>query len=139
VSAAKLLIIEDNPSDIYILRHALAELGEEFDLEIASDGDVALQFVRSQRERRHDLKPCVIVLDLHLPKHDGLEVLRAIRQEPALTHIHVVVLSTVASPQEEAEIRKMGADYRLKPTILSGYTELAADLIAICKELQPAA
>jgi CheY-like chemotaxis protein len=139
VPAAKLLVIEDNLSDIYILRHALGELREEFDLEIVSDGDVALQFVNGQRANRHDAKPCVIVLDLHLPKHDGLEILRAIRQEPALTHVHVVVLSTAASPQEEGEIRKMGAAYRRKPTALSEYADLAADLIAICKDLQPAA
>jgi CheY-like chemotaxis protein len=65
VPAAKLLVIEDNLSDIYILRHALGELREEFDLEIVSDGDVALQFVNGQRANRHDAKPCVIVLDLH--------------------------------------------------------------------------
>jgi CheY-like chemotaxis protein len=108
VSAAKLLVIEDNLSDIYILRHALGELGEEFDLEVVSDGDVALQFVSDQRANRHDAKPCVIVLDLHLPKHDGLEILRAIRYEPALTHVHVVCCRRLRARRRKGKSGKWG-------------------------------
>jgi CheY-like chemotaxis protein len=136
VAASKILVIEDNPSDIYILRRALEDLGEDFELEILTDGARALQFVHRQREDRADLLPCVIVLDLHIPKHDGLEVLRSILQEPALHHIHVVLVTTSASPREEMELRRMGADYRLKPVGLPGYAELARDLIDICKGLQ---
>jgi CheY-like chemotaxis protein len=133
MAAPKILVVEDSPSDIYILRRALEDLGEEFDLDIVTDGSRAIQYVHAQRENPHEAHPCVIVLDLHIPKHDGLEVLRSIRQEPVLRHIHVVLLTASASPREEAELRGMGADYRLKPFDLHGYAELAADLIAICK------
>lgn len=133
VAAPKILVVEDNPSDIYILRRALEDVGEEFELEIVNDGARAIQYVYTQRERGSEARPCVIVLDLHIPRHDGLEVLRAIRQEPAISHIHVVLLTTAASPREEAQLRQLGADYRLKPVGLPGYAELAADLIAICK------
>ena len=132
----KILIVEDNPADVYILRLALQELAEEFDLEVASDGERALQHVRQERENPHDMHPCVILLDLHLPKYDGFEVLRAIRQEPVLSHIHVVVTTSIASPRDEAELRRLGADYRLKPRDLAEFTKLAADLIAICKGLR---
>jgi len=54
-------------------------------------------------------EPCVILLDLYLPAHDGMAVLRAIRQAPALEHIHVVVLTAQASPSQEIEIASMGA------------------------------
>jgi CheY-like chemotaxis protein len=133
MARAKIFVVEDNSSDVYILRRALQKRGEEFDLQVAADGEQALQFVHDQRRNRQDTEPCVILLDLHLPKHNGLEILRAIREEPILSHIHVVVVATLASPQEEAELRSMGADYRLKPTGLSDYADLAADLIAICK------
>lgn len=139
VAASKILVIEDNPSDIYILRRALDDLGEPFELEILTDGAQAIQFVHKQRQRPNDTAPCVIVLDLHIPKHDGFEVLRTIRQEPLLSHIHVVLMTTAASPREEAELRRMGADYRLKPVGFSEYAQLAADLIAICKSLPVAA
>jgi CheY-like chemotaxis protein len=138
VAAPKILVVEDNPSDIYILRRSLEDLGEEFEMEILTDGARAIQYVQERRISREE-PPCVIVLDLHIPKHDGLEVLRSIHQEPALNHIEVVLLTNSASPREEAEMRRIGATYRLKPVGIAEYAELAADLIAICKGMQTAA
>jgi CheY-like chemotaxis protein len=136
LSAAKILIVEDNNSDIYLIRRALVDLGEEFQLEIAKDGEQALQFVHDQRLHQAELRPCVILLDLHLPKYDGLDVLRAIREEPTLSHLQVVVTTSVVSPHQEAEISRLGGGYRPKPRTLSEFADLAADLIAICKGLQ---
>lgn len=136
MTAARILIVEDNPSDIYVLRRALERQEEPVEIEVLSDGEAALNFIRNQRGASAELKPCVIVLDLHLPKHDGLEVLKAIRQEPVLTHIKIVVMTNAASPREAAELEDMGAHYRLKPSRLAEFDELAAELIALCKGLQ---
>ena len=81
----------------------------------------------------------MIVLDLHLPRHDGIEVLKAIRHEPVLSHIHVVVLTGNATRSETAELSRLNAYYRTKPMTLDGYDDLAEDLLAICKGLQIAA
>jgi CheY-like chemotaxis protein len=133
VPSAKIFIVEDNPSDIFLLRRCLLDHESEFELEIARDGEAALEFVARQRAVRHNPQPCVALLDLHLPKYDGFDVLRALCQSPPLSHVRVVVTSTSASPHEQAEIRKMGADFRLKPRELSEFCELAAYLIAICR------
>jgi CheY-like chemotaxis protein len=118
---------------------ALSGLDEEVDVEVLTDGQRALEFVHSQRKARHESHPCVIVLDLHLPRHDGLEILQAIRQEPVLNHISVVVLTGGATPSEHSELERLGASYRCKPMTLSGFDELAEELIAICKGLVLAA
>jgi len=82
-----------------------------------------------------DPTPCAIVLDLHLPKHDGAAVLKAIRAEPRLAHIHVIALTSIASPTEEKEVRKMGLRlYRSKPTELDGWIKLAGDILEICRD-----
>jgi CheY-like chemotaxis protein len=129
VPRANILVIEDNPSDIFLLRRALvAAHSENFNLEIVPDGERALQLIQSPNGDR----PCVILLDLHIPKHDGLEILRALRQSPDLNHIYVLVTTNGASPQEEAELRKMGADYRMKPKDLGEFAKLATDLMTIC-------
>ena len=126
---ANILVIEDNPSDIFLLRRALiAADGENFNLEIAPDGERALQLIQSPNGDR----PCVIVLDLHLPKHDGLEILKALRQSPTLSHTHVLVTTNGASPQEQVELRNMGVDYRMKPKDLAEFDKLAKDLMMIC-------
>jgi CheY-like chemotaxis protein len=135
MSALKILIVDDNESDIFLLRHALDEQGEDYNLIVLEDGEQAIQFVDRHRISPDPPEPCVILLDLHLPKRNGLEVLRAIRREPAISHIHVVVVTTLASPQEHAAIRAVGADLRIKPTRLSEFANLASYLIEICKSL----
>ena len=77
--------------------------------------------------------PCVILLDLYLPRYDGMAVLKAIRKAPALEHIHIVVWTGSASPDQKIEIANLGAAYKRKPSTLNELEELAAELIAICK------
>ena len=130
---ARILIIEDNALDIVLLRHALDQQGEDYEMEILSDGEAALRFVHEHRTRVREPEPCVILLDLYLPLYDGMAVLRAIREAPALEHVHVVVLTALASPSQEIEIASMGARYRKKSTSLKDVIELAAEIVAICK------
>src|SRR2546429_361251 len=130
---ARILVVEDNQADVFLLRHALDEHGKEYQLEVLRDGGEALRFVEQQRVLASDPNPCAIVLDLHLPKHDGAAVLKAIREEPTLAHIHVVALTSLASPTEETEVRKLGIRlYRAKPTDLDEWIRLAGDILAIC-------
>jgi chemotaxis family two-component system response regulator Rcp1 len=139
MSRLKIMVIEDNSADVFILHRMLELEGVDFELEIAADGERALEFIQRQRENLHDQQPCVILLDLHLPKHSGLEVLSALRQSPVMGHIHVVVTTGLASPQEEADLRRLGARYRLKPMNLAQFRALAADLVAICQGIPIAA
>lgn len=132
---AQLLVMEDNPADVHLLRLALDHHGEEYNLQLLRDGEQAIEFVRSQRSVPMEPEPCVIILDLHLPRHDGKSVLRAIKEEPTLTHVRVVALSSMPSPSDEAEILRLGARVcRAKPMELDEWLDLAAEIIAICRE-----
>lgn len=115
-----------------MLRCALDDQGEAYELIVLADGEEAIQFVEEQR-LSETYEPCVILVDLHLPKQDGLEVLRAIRRAPVLERIHVILLSSVASPQQQEEIQAMGGDFRIKPSELDEIYTFASDVIAICK------
>jgi CheY-like chemotaxis protein len=132
-SPAKILVIEDNSADVFMLRHALDQHGEEYVLEVLRDGEEAIEFVNLQRTAEVNGEPCVIVLDLHLPKHDGAAVLRAIRQEPVLAHVDVVALTTIASPRDEHEVRDLGVRlYKAKPSLIDDWIELARQILEIC-------
>jgi len=133
-SPHRIVIIEDNPADTVLLRHALDEQSEPYILEVLTDGESALEFIR---DHCHNCRPepCLIVLDLHLPRYDGATVLRAIRSEPELANVSVVVLTSTASPQDKAEVIALGVEaYRLKPMTFDETLELARELIAICNE-----
>jgi len=116
-----------------MLRCALDDQGEAYELIVLADGEEAIQFVEEQRLSPQTYEPCVILVDLHLPKQDGVEVLRAIRRAPVLERIHVILLSSVASPQQQEEIQAMGGDFRIKPSELDEIYTFASDVIAICK------
>lgn len=139
-SPAKIVVVEDNSADVFLLRHALDQHEKSYLLEVLRDGEEAIDFVNQQRSAGHQAEPCVIVLDLHLPKHDGTAVLRVIRQEPALALVHVVALTTLASPKDEQEVRDLGVRlYKAKPTLVEEWIKLAGEILEICREQTRAA
>jgi len=133
MSRPRILVVEDNAADIELLRFALERQGD-YVLEVLEDGEEALRFVAEHRDGLHPPDPCVILLDVHLPKYDGLEILDALKGAGTLRHIQVIVLSSIASPEEEAEIRSKGAIYRTKPVTLKKFLELGAEIFALCSE-----
>jgi CheY-like chemotaxis protein len=134
-SPAKIVVVEDNSADVFLLRHALDQHEQEYILDVLRDGEEAIDFVNRHRACGPNGEPCVIVLDLHLPKHDGTAVLKVIRQEPALAAVHVVALTTLASPKDEQEVRELGVRlYRAKPTLVEEWIKLAGEILDVCHE-----
>src|ERR1700689_2548193 len=136
-NTAQILIIDDNRGEVRELRGALTECGEPYELSVLEDGAAALRFVADHRSGLRQPEPCVIVLDLNLPKHDALAVLAAIRSEPALSHIKVLVVSTLAVPETQALLRAMGGLYRERPRDLPGLLNMALQLLALCNKGRP--
>lgn len=132
---ARILVVDDNTADVTLLRVALNQQNEPYELEVLGTAEQALAFVQERGNRHHaglDDEPCVILLDLHLPRYDGITILKALKQAPVLARIHVMVLSGIASPQEQFKIATMGALYRQKPSNFKGYLELGAEIFAVC-------
>ena len=133
MNPARILVVDDNTADVNLLRLALDQQEEEYVLAVLESGEAALQFVKEHRGGLHGPDPCVILLDLHLPKYDGLAILEAIKQAPVLADVHVVVLSGMATPSETHKIAAMGASYRQKPFGLREYLELGEEILAMCQ------
>jgi CheY-like chemotaxis protein len=131
---AQILVIDDNRGEVQELRGALTECGEPYELSVLRDGEAALRFVADHRSGLRQPEPCVIVLDLNLPKHDALAVLAAIRAEPALSHIRVLVVSTLAVPETQALLRAMGGLYRERPRDFAGLLDMAVQLLSLCNK-----
>ncbi len=129
----RIIAIEDNHADVTLLRHALDQHGEPYILEILPDGLTALEYARTNCGPGNP-EPCLIILDLHLPRHSGAEILQALRANPEFAKVSVAVLTTGASPREREEVLRLGVRlYREKPMDWDQTVELARELIDACK------
>src|SRR5664279_285553 len=95
----RILLAEDNPADVYLLRVALEEHGIKFPLQVATDGREVLQIL-SEEGTLPATELTLIILDLNLPRHDGIEILQRVRETESLTRIPVVVLTSSDSPRD---------------------------------------
>jgi CheY-like chemotaxis protein len=110
-----ILLVEDNPSDIELTRRALQKSHIANQMTVAEDGQEALDYLFGDDPRRNEL-PALILLDLKLPKVDGLQVLRQIRADRHTSHLPVVILTTSNEEQDIAQSYDLGANsYIRKP------------------------
>ena len=127
-----IFLAEDNPADVYLLREALAsESSDAIDVVVAQDGEEALDFVERRGAFQYAAKPDLIILDLNLPKSDGSDVLRSIRESSDLSSIPVVILTSSDSPRDRATVERLGASYYItKPSDLDAFLALGGKLLS---------
>jgi CheY-like chemotaxis protein len=122
----RIVLMEDNPSDIFLLRRALDEHGVTYRLETVSDGERAFELVSdigAGKERAPDL----MILDLNLPRHDGIEVLQKCRSLDALRGVPCMILTSSDSPRERDRAESLGVNaFVHKPIMLDDFMELGA-------------
>jgi CheY-like chemotaxis protein len=123
----QILLAEDNPADVYLIRHALAENNVECSLQIAHDGREALAFLRAENDSARDALPDLILLDLNLPQHDGMEILQHIRRSRRLEGVPVIVFTSSDSPSDRLSATQLGITrYIKKPSMLDEFLAIGA-------------
>jgi CheY-like chemotaxis protein len=127
----EILLAEDNSADVYLIREALREHGVECPIRLATDGKEVLQLISpqdpSQDLSQEDREWGLIILDLNLPRHDGIEILQRLRENPSLAHVPVVVLTSSDSPHDRAIATQLGATrFFRKPSNLEQFLSLGA-------------
>jgi two-component system response regulator len=125
-----ILLVEDNPDDVTFTLRAFAKNNIRNEIVVAHDGAEALELLHPP-DRRTALRPALILLDVKLPKYDGLEVLRRIRADPATQPLPVVVLTTSNEERDIMESYRRGANsYVRKPVVFSEFLA-AANLLGM--------
>ena len=97
-----ILLVEDNPGDVRLVKEAIHGNPRDIELAVARDGEEAITILRQNVQDRPHCLPALILLDLNLPKKNGREVLAEIKKDPALKRIPVVVFS---ASQAETDIK----------------------------------
>jgi DNA-binding response OmpR family regulator len=125
----RILLIEDNPADVELLRRALASAQLDCELILMEDGAQALAFLRRLEADANQPSPDLAVLDLNLPKNDGVEVLQAMRASRSFTTVPIAVLSSSASSRERTRIEQYGIGrYITKPADLDEFLRIGLTL-----------
>ena len=120
-----IFLAEDNAADVELFRMALAEAGVECDLRVFEDGLQITEFVHGVQEIGGSQVPDLIVLDLNLPKIDGLEVLQTLRQLSTFQAVPILVLSSSASLRDRDKLAACNiAGYVVKPPHLDEYMKI---------------
>jgi CheY-like chemotaxis protein len=95
-----ILLVEDDPGDVLLIREALAEQKVGNSLSVVSDGVMAMEYMRGEGEYAGMERPELVILDLNLPRKSGSEVLAELKGDPELAMIPVVVLTTSEAQED---------------------------------------
>ena len=129
--AKRILLVEDNPKDIELTLAALEHHRLANGVVVARDGVEALDYLRCTGKfngREPDL-PVLMLLDLKMPKMDGLEVLRVVKQDSGLRSVPIVVLTSSREEQDIVESYNVGVNaYVVKPVEFEGFLEVVRQL-----------
>ena len=130
-----ILLTEDNPDDVTLTRIAFRKAGVANRLEVVWDGVEAMEFLfGTGRYAGRDLtnKPAVILLDLKLPLLNGVQVLKAIRENVATKDIPVIVLTSSMEPSDQRACNHCGVnEYLQKPGSLSKFIEIVVHIKSV--------
>lgn len=128
----EILLVEDNPNDVELTLRALQKQNLANKVFVVKDGAEALEFIFATgafSRRKIDNRPKVVLLDLKLPKVDGIEVLRKIKEDPRTKHTPVVMLTSSQEERDVVESYKLGVNsYIVKPVDFNNFVHAVSEL-----------
>jgi len=128
----EILLVEDNPNDVELTLRALKKHNLANNVVVVTDGEEALDFVFARGAYTHrdvENSPKIILLDLKLPKVDGLEVLKAIKSDARMKMIPVIVLTSSKEEKDIVNSYRLGVNsYIVKPVDFDKFIEAVAKL-----------
>jgi len=125
----EILLVEDDPGDVLMTREAFADYKLRNQLHVVDDGAEAMAFLRQEGQYSDRPRPDLVLLDLNLPRMDGREVLEAIKSDPELASIPVVVLTTSEAEDDVLRSYSLHANaYVTKPVDFERFIEVVRQI-----------
>jgi CheY-like chemotaxis protein len=104
------VVVEDNPTDVFLISEAIAAYGLQAELKVVEDGEKAISLIARIEANESEPCPQLILLDLNLPGTDGFEVLKRLRESKRCAETRVIVMSSSGAPSDRDRSTSVGAD-----------------------------
>jgi CheY-like chemotaxis protein len=125
----EVLLVEDDPGDVLLIREAFEFNKVHNNLNVVSDGEQALSYLRREGEWSEALRPDLVLLDLNLPRKDGREVLAEVKGDPSLRAIPIVVLTTSEAEEDVLKSYELHANaYVTKPVDFERFVSIVRQI-----------
>ena len=125
----EVLLVEDDPGDVLMTKEAFEDYKVVNQLHVVNDGTEAMAFLRREGEHAEKPRPDLVLLDLNLPRMDGREVLEAIKSDPDLASIPVVVLTTSEAEEDVLRSYSLHANaYVTKPVDFDRFIQVVRQI-----------
>ena len=125
----EVLLVEDDLGDVELTKEAIEATRLAVKLSVVRDGEEAMVYLRKEGSYADAASPDLVLLDLNMPRKDGREVLRDMKDDPILTHIPVVVLTTSDSDEDIMKSYDLGANcYVTKPVGLEQFMKVVQSI-----------
>jgi len=137
ISASKqlhVLLAEDNPADVLLMRAALSSRFEDFELRVQQNGEQMMEWIEKMDRGEVMTKPDIILLDLNLPRISGEDILWRLGQSPTCRRVPMVVVTSSDSPRDRQTTARLGVShYFKKPTDYDEFMRLGDLVIKVLK------
>jgi CheY-like chemotaxis protein len=126
-----ILCVDDDPDDLHLLQIALKEVGSNHKIVEAYNGEEALIMLKEMKHNGN--LPCLVVLDINMPKIDGKQTLVSIQKDEEMKSMPVVVFTTSSNPLDQLFFAKKNVEFITKPIQYNTMFEVANRLLSFCK------
>ncbi|MEO6068987.1 MAG: response regulator [Chitinophagaceae bacterium] len=125
-----ILCVDDDPDDHMFVCEVIQEADKSFNVIGARNGEEALQVLKTRKEAGE--LPCLVILDINMPRMDGKQTLVEIKKDPDLKNVPVVMLSTSNSPVDKVFCDHYGVSLYTKPDNVAGFNPILKNLLSHC-------
>jgi CheY-like chemotaxis protein len=130
--------VEDNPTDVFLIKEAIAAYRLDVELEVFEDGEEAISLIARMDANESELCPNLMLLDLNLPRTDGFEVLEHLRKSKRCARIPVIVMTSSAAQSDRDKSTSLGADaYFQKQAEYDAFLKIGGIMKELLKQEKP--
>ena len=127
------LIADDDLEDVEMLTTALKDAESSVNVIVAENGKKVMEQLQTTPDSIGHLHPCVLVMDMNMPKMDGRETVVAIKGHEHLKNLPILLFSTAKNKTDELFAEKWGVHFVQKPDSLQGLNEVAHEILSMCR------